>query len=178
MNGCVIFVEGTDDKRFVEQIILQRLHQWSQKLVREYAQVDSLSLETIVKGLAKSHLDYFILGDKDASPCISQRKSNLSKRFGGVPEDRVIIVEQTIEAWYLAGLPVENRLGIEVPHDIDSCNKQKFTQVIQPVLSKSRGSVVDIKIQILQEYDWYLALRRSRSLRYLAEKLGIGTVSP
>lgn len=180
MNGLVILVEVADDKRFVEQIVLPRLHTWSQKLVREYSQIGNRGLATIVQGFTRSGWDYLILGDKDAYPCISQRKSSLAERFGGVPQDRIIVVERTvertIEAWYLAGLSPNNRLRIEVPRDIDLYNKQRFVQLIQPILGKSGGSIVEIKIQILEEYDREFALNRSRSLQYFASRLGIGAV--
>lgn len=97
----------------------------------------------------------------------------LAERFGGIPQDKIIVVERTIQAWYLAGLSPDNRLRIKVPRDIDLYNKQRFVQLIQPTLSRSGGSIVETRIQILEEYDWELALSRSRSLRYFAMRLGM-----
>lgn len=174
MCHLVMLVEGADDRRFVEQIVFPRLHSWSQRIVKEYAQLSRPELEAIIRVYNISGWNYFILGDKDASPCISQRKSSLSERFGGVPQDKIIVVERTIEAWYLAGLSPDNHLRIEVPRDIDSCNKQKFEQVAQPIRKKSGDTILQIKNRLLEEYDWQLALNRSRSLRYFATKLGIG----
>lgn len=108
--------------------------------------------------------------DSKYYPCISSRKEKRHDEYPSLPLDRIIIVKEEIESWFLAG--ISNSLNefkeIEMPINTEHISKEDFDKMIE-------NSKYDSKISFLKEvsknYDMDLAIGRNDSLRYFIDKI-------
>jgi hypothetical protein len=170
-----IFVEGFEDRLFVERIFLPRLQQhYGDISLHDYAQITNERLNNHFRALQRMpNTEFYMLVDYDTGPCLQGRRNAIAQRFGSqLPYHRILIVCPEIEAWYIAGVPADNPFKISVPNNADLVNKQRFNQIFGEK-AEQRASRRELLVDILSVYDWQLALHRSASLRYCAQKLGI-----
>ncbi len=172
MQMIYFFVEGMDDEIFIKQTLFPKLIDYSIRIIK-YAQNTALKNAQYVRAIRnQAGCEYLILADKDRVPCISGRKQQVIERFDSrVEQQHIVIVETTIEAWYLAGLPPKNPLKIEVPLTTDTVDKDRFASLAKHL--QKRKTLLEIKLSILEHWDWELALKRNRSLNYFAHRLGL-----
>lgn len=172
MQMLYFFVEGMDDEIFIKQTLFPKLIDYSIRIIK-YAQSSSLKNAQYVCAIRNQPgCKYLILADKDRVPCISGRKQQVIERFDNrVEQQHIVIVETTIEAWYLAGLPPENPLKIDVPPITDSIDKSLFESLTEHLRKRKKSS--EIKLSILEHWDWEWALKRNRSFNYFAHRLGL-----
>ncbi len=167
-----LFVEGRDDWLFIQRILLPRLGH-NRCRINTYAESGKDEIVRIVRSIRKQGgNEYIVLADKNKAPCISKRKEQVIKRFDDeIEQQYIIIVETTIEAWYLAGLPPENSLKIDVPSITDSIDKSQFENLTEHLRKRRKSS--EIKLSILELWDWDWALKRNRSFNYFVQRLGL-----
>lgn len=101
----IIFVEGNDDERFFERIVVPVLKKKfdSVKLVK-YAQMKKERLESYIRSITSAGWDYIYVTDMDDSPCVTARKQQIQNYLPNIDPKRVVVVIREIESWYLAGL--------------------------------------------------------------------------
>ncbi len=174
MRNLYLFVEGVDDERLIDGVVRPRVEAFIDHLtVVRYAQETTAKSTGYLRALKRSaDNEIFVLADRDKAPCITRRKEQVIERFNQeIDFKQIIIVETTIEAWYLAGLATDNPLKIAIPTTTDSIDKQKFEQMTRHL--RRRFTPQQIKVNILNCWDWDLALARNRSLLYFAQRLGL-----
>lgn len=164
-----IWVEGPDDVRFFNEVIkpiFDERYDWVE--VRAYAKEGSDYVIKFLKSIQAMQADYILVADINSAPCISKRKQKLHKIFKNVDEDRILVIVQEIESWYLAGLDEANSEKLRLPifKTTNSFTKEQFNGLI-PEKFDSR---IDFMLEILKHFSLETAKRKNDSLRYFIEK--------
>jgi hypothetical protein len=167
-----IFVEGRDDRRFVDAVlrpILEKEYDFFDTW--EYAQETPKKVVEFLRAMKAMRADCLLLADIDDSPCVSAKKEVLGKRFQQAlePADAVVVVRE-IESWYIAGLDDETcqELGIASLSCTDQVTKEQFRTLVP---KRFDGSVADFMIEMLRPYRTQEARARNRSFGYLMDLL-------
>lgn len=169
-----IFVEGPDDKNWVEAVLRQRLE-------IHFDIVKVISFATTPKAALAGYLqvygsqassDYLIIADLDAVKrkwCITRRKKDLENHFGlRLDPARVLLAQEMIESWYMAGIgeDLAQKHRIKVDASTTAVTKDSFERA----LPKGIANPLEYKQLILAQYDLNLARQRNPSLDRLFTK--------
>ena len=171
-----LFVEGFYDKKFVERILAPRLSErYAVVQIHEYAHTADETLRNHFKSLTRMpDTCFFILADYDMGPCLSSKRQDFRSRFEPLLQsEQILIVRQEIESWYLAGVPIENPFKVPIPNNVETVSEQKFRDMFATWCKRYRTNYAILRDEILEIYDWDLALQRSPSLLYCAKRLEI-----
>lgn len=131
-NTLFLLVEGDDDKRFLEKIIIPLLKQDVLFKIWQYSQTKKEKTNQLIHTINRLGV-YIFLKDKDEEPCIREKKRKTAQIFPAIDEECLIIVVHEIESWYLAGLNLEsrNRIGIKAhSEDTEVVTKEHFNRLI------------------------------------------------
>ncbi len=169
-----LFVEGEEDRIFAERILKPRLQaRYDYVQIHTHANTPDNDLKRHFSSLKRMGSDYLFVVDYDTGPCFSAIRSEYAERYTPhLPESQVLAARRMIEAWYTAGVPDKNPFKAHIPHTTEDIDKQAFIKLFGNQ-AKSRTERRELLQQILELYDWELALQRSQSLRYCAVRLGI-----
>jgi len=164
-DRAFVLCEGSDDQKFVEQIVAPRLNaHFDLVKVVTYARKKKTKTESYVRNVLRAGDTVFFLTDFDAAPSISDRVATVRDTFGGVLDSEdVYVVVQEIESWYLAGLPRQHDvpdLGLPPPRT-DDLTKEAFNALIS-----GQASRVDVMVEVLKRYDLARGRSRNHSLAY------------
>lgn len=149
-----IFVEGEDDKRFFDSIIVPQLtYDWIE--VIKYARKTDEWINKYIGTLLKLRRDYLYIIDIDTTPCISKKKEIITTKIKNIDIDKIIVVNKEIESWYFAGLSDLDfkQLGVNDSgkfNTTDNLTKEKFNQSIPDRFLDSR---IDFMKEILKYYN-------------------------
>ncbi|WP_456408546.1 hypothetical protein [Caldithrix abyssi] len=165
-----IWVEGTDDKRFVDYIIkplLQELYDFIE--VREYARLKDSKLQNFVKSIKAMGADYWLLADINTAPCIDARKRKIIDKFKAVDPACIIVVIKEIESWYLAGIDnkAAQSLKIKSFRNTDELDKEKFLALIPA----NFDSKVDFLNELLKHFSLEAGMEKNQSFKYFIDRL-------
>jgi len=169
-----IYVEGSDDHRFVERIIKPLLAGVYDPIIAiECSKKPSKELRRHINGTKATCSacdgEYWYLLDKDDRPCITATKDWLMTTRGvdNVDGDRVIVVVKEIEAWYLAGTDELNKIS-RLTHTND------VTKEIFSSISKKQGFVspLEFMLELIGRFSLSDARVYNESLKYYLERLG------
>ncbi|MDT7960937.1 MAG: hypothetical protein RQ971_03635 [Armatimonadota bacterium] len=117
--------------------------------------------------------DFFLLVDYDRGPCVAAVRQNYAQRYEPyLGEAQVLVARPMIEAWYTAGVPSQNPFKASIPSTVEDIDKPAFARIFGERAQNLEERIILLQ-QILDVYDWNLALQRSESLRYCATRLGI-----
>jgi len=167
-----IFVEGKDDRRFVDRVlrpILDREYDYIDTW--EYAQRTCEKTVEFLRSLQAMKADYLFLADIDDSPCVTARKTVLASRYRQAVEPaNAVIVAREIESWYMAGVDEETcrELGIESPLSTDDVTKEQFRNLMP---RQFNDSVADFMVELLRHFQVKVAKGRNRSFEHLMNLL-------
>lgn len=179
MSADVLYllVEGEDDRRFLDRVIVPRLGErgFHVKII-QYAQKTHGYLENLLASLsamhAKTGAEYAYLADIDDSPCVTEKKQRICSNLSGLEESRIFVVIKEIESWYLAGLTAEQARRMKVrrpPADTNAVTKETLNTLV-PTRYSSR---LEFMIDLLECYSLETAVQRNDSLLYFCAKMGI-----
>jgi predicted ATP-dependent endonuclease of OLD family len=167
-----IFVEGKDDRRFVNAILLPILKkEYDYVDAWEYAQEPPKKTIDFLRAMKSMKSDCLFLADIDDSPCVTAKKDRLLERFRHALEPaEAFVVAKEIESWYVAGVDDQacRELGIASLSRTDNLTKEQFRRMMP---KRFNDSVVDFTREILQEFRIELARVKNRSFGYLMDKL-------
>lgn len=168
-RGLFLFVEGADDERLISHICSTTLrsdYAWIRTY--QYAQKKSDKVCDFLRAILSMNAAYIFFADADSNPSISSRKERVKKVFSNIDEDKLQIVVQEIESWYLAGLDDDacKELGISKrPRDTEKISKEQFLQ-----LMPSRfDSYIDFMVEIVKAFDINTAAKHNLSFEYFTE---------
>ncbi len=172
-----IWVEGPDDKRFIETVIIPYFKNKYDKInIIEYAKKTTKSIENFIKSIKSMKADYIYLADIDNIVCITEKRAKIIEQIKNIDENAIIIVCKEIESWYYAGLDEEEfkELGIKKSSKYkktDNLIKEQFDQSIP----KKFNSRVDFMIELLKVYNLNTVIntRTNQSLLYFVNKYEI-----
>ncbi len=170
-----IFVEGIDDERFVNQVIkpVLQAHFHYIKIIK-YAVMTKTEVAKLVNTCKqKEGLAYLFFCDMDARGnkdlCISKRKEKEQNKYGNCLEmDRIVVVKEEIESWYLAGIaPVFlEKCKIKPFTDTENISKEMFEKMIP----KNFISPNDFMVEMLKSYSIEQATKINLSFNYFKNK--------
>ena len=167
-----IFVEGPDDRRFFDDIVVARLAKTFQDVrVIEYAGMTKEKLRRLIQASRSNWCDYIFVRDKDRLPCITETKKQITSKYPELDENKILVVERAIEAWYLAGISedVRRRFLVHSYGTTESIGKYEFNALLVKK-SGRRGSVqvsrIEVMKAILEAYSLEQARRLNRSFQY------------
>lgn len=167
-----VWVEGGSDARFVEAVLKPLLEKKYRRVdVRTYATLKKSKVINILRGIREGGNDYLLVADNDQQACVTAKKQIIQERFPNVDRDRIRVVVQEIESWYLAGLDGAGLSALGLP-DIgrtDNITKEDFNVLI-PERFDSR---IDFMMEILKFFSIRVAERKNRSFAYFMSKQGL-----
>ncbi len=169
-----IWVEGESDKRFVEHVFKPLLEKrYDSVSIIKYAQKTREKRRQFIKSIRAMQADYFILADINHYQCITARKQSILDTYDFLDKDRIFIVVQEIESWYLAGLNDSacKVLGIKKIQKTDTLTKDHFNNIFSR--SKYIFSKILFMSEILNHFSLKEGIRKNTSLNYIVSKLDI-----
>lgn len=174
-TGLYIFVEGSDDTRFVNNIIKPVIEdEFNYIKVVEYAQATNEYIINFIESIHGMRADYILLGDLDYHDCFLNKVDIISDRFEIIEKDKIYIVIKEIESWYLAGIDSETSRLLNINHfdDTEEIDKERFLS-LKP---DQYDSVIDYKQELLKHYSIEIAQSQNDSFKYFKERFIDGSI--
>ncbi|NYT07454.1 MAG: hypothetical protein GKC05_04275 [Methanomicrobiales archaeon] len=178
-----IFVEGSDDRRFFSRVIVPLLGgDYASVEIITYASMKSVKVCRFVRSITAMDHDFIMCGDIDQERNVKAKKAVLKSRFCVLSDDRIVIIIQEIESWYLAGLDErsQRRLALRSYRTTNHITKEMFNHMIPRFYTSRIAFMADI----LDLFSIGVALEKNRSFTYFFTRFitpsGIrpGTVRP
>ena len=163
-----LLVEGADDSLFCQEVLFWSFQEtFDHVQTWEYSQRKPAELVGLLRSIRSMNADYLLFGDMDERPCVTATKEAITNQFSGLTWDRVVVVRQEIEAWYLAGLDEEahRELGLARVRNVDEVAKEQFDRLVG-----GEEEHTNAMVEILRHYDVEVARQRSPSFRYFWQK--------
>ena len=171
-KAIYLLLEGDDDKRFADSVMVPRLKQTYQEVkIVKYAQMKNEKFVAYIASIKGMGAEYIILADIDGEPCVTRKKQKIVQVYKSAETEKIIVVRREIESWYLAGLSPESSKMLKVTLDNDSevIAKEHFDQLIpRRFLNRT-----DFMVEILRFYAVDISLTKSKSFQYMCSRLGI-----
>jgi hypothetical protein len=165
-----LLVEGDDDERFVERIVVPKLSsRYDFVQAWKYARKKKEKVNGFLRSIKAMGADYLLLADLNAYPCFPKKKEALLEAFRELESGKTVIVVREIESWYLAGLSDDNPLGVQVPTDTSGLTKDQFNNT----MPKGLDSRIAYMIEVLNHFDIRAATTKNASFLYLAQRCGL-----
>ena len=167
-----LFVEGDDDERFFQRIILPFFEKrYDNVKIVTYAKLKKEKLEGFVRSVQSiPGADYLVVRDLDRHPCVTAAKKSLRQRCPEAEPERIQVVKTEIESWYCAGIPDDDpnwgSLAIAKVSDTEPITKENCLAA----MSVGGPTVLPVLLSILERFDRRRAASRNRSFRYFLDK--------
>lgn len=162
-------VEGPDDKNFFTKIVQPKLMNFysSIKFI-EYSGWKFKKRRQFIKAIQAMTAAYLYVSDNDQSPCISDRKQKVTEKIENLEKDRIQIVVEEIESWYLAGLDEDKSklLHIKYLKRTDKVTKERFRELRPKRLTTN----IEFMAEILKAFSIDVAKEKNQSFKYFCEK--------
>ena len=165
-----ILIEGNDEKRFFERI--KRFFEEKYDFVQtwKYAQEPTKRVENFLNSIERMSSDYFFLKDINDSPCVTDIKEKIGKKYRRrIKPERIIIVIKEIESWYLAGLDKKSlkEIGTKTLNNTDEMTKEQFNSL----MPKKYDYRIDFMAEVLKRFSIETAKRKNKSFDYFIKKI-------
>lgn len=164
-----IFVEGSDDQRFFSRVIVPLLEgDYSSVEIITYACMKSVKVCRFVRSITAMDHDFILCGDIDQERNVKAKKAVLKSRFCILSNDRIVVIIQEIESWYLAGLDdrSQRRLSLRSYRSTNHITKELFNRMIP----RSYTSRIAFMADVLDLFSFEVALETNRSFRYFSTR--------
>jgi hypothetical protein len=168
-----IFVEGPNDEKFIEAFIQGKkcLSEKYKKITCWlYSKKNSRKINNFIDSLIKTKQDYIFLADADFKndpSCFPSIKKELAKKYTSLDEDKIWIVIEEIESWFLAGFDqafcIDKKLAFYK-------NTEKVTKEIFDKIAKKKGNkkthnqLIDFLIRKKADFSFTEVKNRNESL--------------
>ncbi len=171
-----IFVEGPDDERFFDNVFKPlALDKYNFVKIIKYAGLTKKIVKDYIKAFSKQNSsEYLFVCDFDArvdtSFCVTKRKNKEVEKFGNILEpDKIRIVKEEIESWYLAGITSSNlkKFKIRELKETELIDKEQFIDLIP----RKFQNKTDFLIEIIKEFDIETGINKNNSMKYFITKL-------
>lgn len=173
-----IFVEGVDDKRFIESVIvpfIQEKGKYSLIKPIEYAVKSSQELRKFIQTIShQTNQNYILLCDMDSNgnknATIKNRVEKIIEKYGQVlDKNKIVVVKEEIESWYYAGITNAKleELGLPILPNTETLTKEEFERMKPKMFITDN----DFMVEILKEYVLELGQEKNASLNYFIGKL-------
>lgn len=169
MTNLYLFVEGMDDIRFFESVIVPSFEKTYDTVhLISYAGMRSEKLSNYIQAIRNLGDEYLLIADLDAYDNSGAKKSAVLHTLPDADPERLMIVVQEIEGWYLAGISDEDCQRLLIPElkETNALVKEQFNNLI-PEKFDSR---IDFLIELLSVYQPGIAVGKNKSFRYFFQK--------
>ena len=133
MNALFIFIEGKHDKIFVDYVLSDYLSKVKSMDVFPIPYAKK-SPSRINKNIKSKSNHYLFLSDLDSNetPCITSKKESRTNKYSYLDSDRIIIVKEEIESWFLAGIDsqLDQFKNFVIPNSTDLITKDEFDEML------------------------------------------------
>lgn len=163
-----IFIEGDDDERFFNKIIIPMLaNKYDSVKLWKYAQKKNEKIFQFLKSIQAMNADYIYVADNNGSPCITDRKQRIENDVQNIDKNKINVVAREIESWYLAGINDDSskKFGIKSYTNTENINKSTF-EGLKPRKFSSR---IDFMSEILKLFCIDTAKMKNVSFSYFIE---------
>jgi hypothetical protein len=165
-----LLVEGDDDVRFVERIVIPKLSsRYDFVQTWKFAQKKKDKVNAFLRSIKSMGADYLLLGDLNACSCFPEKREALLKAFTELDSRNTLIAVREIESWYLAGLGEDNPLGVQAQTNTSGLTKEQFNDT----MPKGLDSRIAYMIEVLKHFDIRTATTRNPSFLYFAQRSGL-----
>jgi hypothetical protein len=166
-----VLVEGSDDVRFFERVLVPVLHErWGSVRLVPYACLRRTAVDRLLRSFARLGEAYVIVADIDTEPSVRAKKRAIIARFTGADPSAVAVVVMEIESWYLAGADdgFLARAGLPPLSSTDEVTKEAFNALIPRRYLSRVGFMLDL----LDGYSLERGGERNRSLAFFLRRFG------
>lgn len=159
-----VFVEGLDDERFFA-------HYFSVKNINtkiiKYSSLKRRELSSLLRSCTRNGKDKYVFVVDGDHVSIEERIKKALQKYPDCSRECLVVSQEEIESWYLAGLNREQSSKLKVKYitNTDNLTKEKFETMIPSSLNCIR-----FKIEILKVFDIDEAKSRNHSFCAFAEK--------
>jgi hypothetical protein len=168
-------VEGNDDQRLIESVFVPVLRSKDICAIPwRYSQRPDEEVEGILRSyrqMRKAGIgDYLYLADADVDeePCATQKRENIESQFTHLEQERIVVVYEEIETWYIAGVPAEARQRLGLPPNVPQrLTKEQFNHIVPAGMAR-----IDFMVELLKAHRIENA-KKETSYDYFCRRLGI-----
>jgi hypothetical protein len=164
-----IFVEGPDDERFFEHVVVPLLKQrYAYVKIVQWAGIRPIERLRRIRNLGQS-ADWLFVTDNNLSPCVTVRKQKLQEQMPTIDVARIFVVVESIEGWYWAGVDETSRKKLKIRKlgSTEQLTKDYFRQ-LRP---RRYQSNIDFMAELLKHYSIETAKASNRSFAYFCRKI-------
>lgn len=176
MDKLFVFVEGFYDKKFFDDILSIKFQEkLSVTLFSVPYQIKkNVGVNNNIKHLNSLKIPYIFISDLDSHsyPCITSRKEKRKSEYSALDLDKIIIVNEEIESWFISG--VDSNLSqffeFDIPDNTEDLTKEDIDKMIEDSHFISKKEFL---FEISRHYDFDLAIKRNNSLKYFLERFNL-----
>ncbi len=165
-----VLLEGKDDDRFLNAIKPTFENNYDSVKPWQYADKPGKKIKSFLRSIEAMDADYLFWRDLNAEPCPTARKNKVATTYGRrIDLDKVIVLVQEIESWYLAGLDEIRckELRITPLSNTNSVTKEQFDSLV-PDKFDSR---IDFMVETLKRFSVDTARLKNKSFDYFMAKI-------
>ncbi len=186
----VLWVEGSAEIIFFQNIIKPLFEKHYDKIkINEYKgdQIKGEYVNNIVCKLIKAIEDpkylstpvgkfspqnYIFFRDFDNCTCYTFKKKEICDIIPPINKQKIIIVKNIIESWYLAGISVKNCRKLGIPIKLKKNNSDIFhkNNFYNSIPKKHLEPKRNFLIKLTQIFDFEEALETNESFKYFVDK--------
>ena len=164
-----VLVEGSDDIRFFERVLVPLLKErYGAVRLVPYACLRRTAVDRLLRGFARLGEAYVIVADIDAEPSVRAKKRVVLNRFEEAEPAAIAVVVMEIESWYLAGADdgFLAASGLAPLSSTEDVTKEEFNALIP------RGYIsrVGFMLDLLDGYSLKRGAERNRSLAFFLSR--------
>lgn len=167
----LILLEGNDDKRFFEKIIVPLLEKKYDKIrIWKYAQQKHEKILNLIKTIRRQiNSEIIYVSDINKAPCITAKKQEIINCFSNfLTNEDILVVVKEIESWYLSGLNDTALIALNIRQTFD--NTDNITKKVFNSLIPKGRTRTELMIKMLKFFDIELGKKKNKSFRYFMEK--------
>ncbi len=173
-----IFIEGDDDEKFINTFIRDKKslkEKYAGIKCVQYSQWNIRKLNAYIDVVKKQ--DYIILGDADFKGvinCFSSRKKELIKKYNIPDADRVWVVIEEIESWFLAGFDETfcKKESLEYKKKTEKITKEIFNKIDKKKKKKTHKQLIDFLVKKKDDFSFEEVSKRNESLMRFCKHFG------
>ncbi len=169
LNKVYVFVEGNDDHRFFQKLIVPiLLEHYADVEIIKYAQMKKEKVNLFLLSIQTLDFDYIFTADKDEDYSVGEKKGILRHKFSNLDKKKISIVIMEIESWYLAGLNHQKSLDFDINQyeNTENVTKEEFNSLYH----RKFRSRIDFMHELMKAFSVETAKAKNRSFEDFSRK--------
>lgn len=165
INTLYIFVEGNDDELFFRRALIPLFERMYDKVnIFQYSQKKREKVENFLASIRFLDYDYVFVADRDERYSLNEKRHLLLHKYSNIEKERLAIVINEIESWFLAGIPSEFARVYRLPviENTDETTKEDFNQYYRGRFH----SRIDFMQEILKYWQLEVARHKNHSFDF------------